>query len=335
MRKINLAAIIVAVILLGVNVFQFFFWRNMNQEQAEQYLQEVAALNATIAKYGDDVTVYTVSHAVKAGDEVKAEDLTPIKTYSSLLTDQYITNTNDIVGRFYKVHVEPGSALYRDMFMDEELEDDMRDRDITLDRMTVGLEVGDYIDIRVTLPYGDDYIVLPHKRIYAINDNTVKLYLNEIEWNTYQGCMIDYYLNKEYGFTIYADKYIEPGLQQEAVKFYAVPSNIAALMQKNPNILDKAEASSLNEWRKSLEEILVLFRDDEDTIDSDASKLAGGRGEFNESVESDRKSQAEEDAQKAAEEAEAQQNQETTNSDYWADDPAADNTTSTDEEVTQ
>ena len=89
-------------------------------------------------------------------------------------------------------------------------------------------------------------------------------------------------------------------------------------MQKNPNILDKEEAASLNQWRKSLEEILVLFRDDEDTIDSDASKLAGGRGAFNEAIENDRKSKAEADAAEAEEQ--AQQEEQAVEDDFWAED---------------
>lgn len=319
MRKINIVAIVLAALLLIANIFQFWWWHRLNEEQAQEYLQQVAALNATIASYGEDVTIYTVGKPVKAGDEVTPDILKPTKTYTSLLTDQYVTDTSSITGRYFKIAVEPGSALYKNMFMDDELEDDMRDRDITLDRMTVGIEEGDYIDIRVTLPYGDDYVVLAHKRVYAINDNTIKLHLNEIEWNTYQGALIDYYLNKDYGMTIYADRYIEPGLQQSAIRFYAVPGNIAALMQKNPNILDKDEAASLNQWRKSLEEILVLFRDDEDTIDSDAGKLSGGRSTFNEKIESDRKQKAEEDAA-AAEEA-AQQEEQTVEDDFWAEDP--------------
>ena len=70
--------------------------------------------------------------------------------------------------------------------------------------------------------------------------------------------------------------------------FYAVPSNIAALLQKNPNIVDKKEAASLNEWRHQMEELLVLFRTDEDTVEADADRLKAGRDKMNTSVEDDR-----------------------------------------------
>ena len=32
---------------------------------------------------------------------------------------------------------------------------------------------------------------------------------------------------------LYATRYVEPGLQQDAIAYYAVPDNIAALLQKN------------------------------------------------------------------------------------------------------
>lgn len=305
MRKVNIVFVVLTVVFLGINIFQFLWWKNINTETAEKYTAELASLQATLDSIGDRVTVYTVSSSKKAGDEILQEDIEEMWTYSTLITDQFVTNPDDIVGRYFKVAVNPGTTILKNMVMDEELIDSMRERDITLNRLTVGLEVGDYIDIRMTMPYGDDYVVLSHKRVYEINDATIKLYMSELEWNIFQGALIDYYLNSEYGCVIYGDKYVEPGLQEEAVNFYAVPDNIAALLQKNPNIVDKVEAASLNEWRQSIDEILVLFRDEDDTIDVDAAKLFSGRETYNGNVQGDY------EAQKAAreqEEAEALEN---------------------------
>lgn len=319
MHKLNIGLIAATVIFIGLNVFQFIFWKGTNTEVAEKYTQEIANLERELAGYGTEVTVYTVNTAVKAGDEITQDNIETMKMYSSLLTEQFVTNPDDIMGRYFKIAVNPGTPILYNMAMDEELEDSARDRDIALDRLTVGLEVGDYIDIRMTMPYGDDYVVLPHKRIYAINDNTIKLHLNEYEWNVYQGALIDYFLNAEYGCTIYGDKYIEPGIQNDAVAFYAVPTNIAALLQKNPNIIDKQEAASLNEWRKSIEELLVIFRDNDDTVDADASRLNAGRSKLTEGVESDRRTVQEEREEEAAEEAEAAESG-GVDDDFWSED---------------
>ena len=319
MRRLNIALIVLAVVAIGLNIFQFMWWKNINTQTAEKYTAELASLQAQLDSIGSRVEVYTVSTAKKAGDQITDKDITSMWTYSALISDQYVMNVDDILGRYYKIAVNPGTAITKNMVMDDELIDSMRDRDIILDRLTVGIEPGDYIDIRMTMPYGDDYVVLSHKRIQDINEATIKVYLTELEWNIYQGALIDYYLNKDYGCTIYADRYIEPGLQQSAINFYAVPDNIAALLQKNPNIVDKVEAASLNEWRKSIEEILVIFRDEEDTIDSDAAKLSEGRSTFNTSINGDYQTARDESEQRAEDEALAAGDAIT--DDFWDEEP--------------
>lgn len=317
MRRINIVSIIVAIVLLVLNVVQFFVWKGVNTENIKNYTAKITELEASLAAYGSNVTCYTVVNNVKAGDEINALELDTMTMPSSTVTSQHVTDPSLIDGRVFKIAVNPGTPITYNMTMSEVIEDDMRDRDIILDRITVGIQEGDYIDIRMTMPYGDDYVVLSHKRVYGLNGDTIKLYLSESEWMTYQGAMIDYYLNSQYGATIYADRYIEPGLQQDAVKYYAVPTNIAALMQKDPNIIDKKEISDLNDWRSSIEELLVIFRDEEDTVDADGSRFASGRSEFNETVKSAMQEKAEEDESTAEEQAVAEQ--EASEDDFWDD----------------
>lgn len=335
MNKLNIGLIVALIIFVGANVFQFIFWNNTNKETAEKYTEEVANLQATVSSYGEEIEVYTVKENVKAGDEIEEDMLETMKMYSSLMTEQYIKDPEEIIGRYYKIAVNPGTPLLKNMVMDEELVDSMRDRDIILSRVTVGLEEGDYIDVRMTMPYGDDYVVLSHKRVYSITENTIKLYLTELEWNLYQGAMVDFFLNTEYGCVIYADKYVEPGLQQKAVNYYAVPSNIAALLQKNPNIVDKEEAASLNDWRKSLEELLVIFRDNDDTVDADGSRLATGRAGLNDAVNTDQSaySEAKKEAEELAAEQEAEAEAGEEGDDYWDEDPTSDSATYVEDSV--
>lgn len=316
--KLNIALIVATVILLVLNIGQFIVWRGINVSTSETYAASIADLNATLAAYGPDVTVYTVSSAVKAGDVVASDNIEPFTIPSSVDSDQFVHNSSELVGRVFKIAVNPGTPITSNMTMSEPIEDDMRDRDIVLDRYTVGLEIGDYIDVRITMPYGDDYLVLNHKRVYDIGESTVKLYLSEFEWMQYQGAMVDYYLNQSYGATIYADKYIEPGVQQAAVKYYAVPTNIAALIQKNPNIIEKAEANDLNSWRSAIEELLIIFRDEEDTVDTDGSKFNSGRSTYNESVNSDRVTKAEETEE--TEDTTVEEEEEELGDDFWEED---------------
>lgn len=320
MRRVNIVVIVLCILFGVLNIIQFVVWRSVNTQTAEKYTAQVMELQQKINSYGSDVQCVTVKSSVKPGDMITEEVLDYVTVPSSVVTDQFVTDTSDVLGRVFKIAVNTGTPLMANMTMEEVIEDDMRDRDITLDRLTVGLVEGDYIDIRMTMPYGDEYIVLPHKRVYAINDNTIKLYLSEYEWAIYQGAMVDYYLNQSYGCTIYADKYIEPGLQNSAIAYYAPPSNIAALIAKNPNILDDIREESLKNstsWRTAIEELFVIFRDEEDTVDADASKLSSGRNSFNEAVESDRKTKASDDAESSTDEISEED-------DFWADTPTDD-----------
>lgn len=334
MRKVNIVLIVLCVLLGVLNVIQFVVWRNVNTQTAEKYTAQVMELQQKISSYGSDVQCVTVKSSVKPGDPVTDDVLDYVTCPSSIVTDQFVTDKSDVLGRVFKIGVNKGTPLMANMTMEEVIDDDMRDRDIMLDRITVGIRVGDYVDIRMTMPYGDEYIVIPHKRIYAINDNTIKLYLSEYEWALYQGAMIDYYLNQSYGCTIYADRYIEPGLQNAAIAYYAPPNNIAAMIAKNPNILDdirEESAKKTSSWRSAIDELFVIFRDEEDTVDSDASKFSAGRSTFNQSVESDRRSAAGEESEE--EEDTESDDEYADEDDFWEESPIVESTTELEDTV--
>lgn len=327
MQKLNIGITVVCALFLILNIVQFVVWRNANIASAEKYTSEIATLEQTINSYGASVTCYTVKSAVKAGDIVDMNNITPITFMSSTVTDQHITDTDVLKDKVFKIAINPNTPITSNMLMDEVLEDDARDRDITLDRMTVGISEGDYIDIRMTMPYGDDYIVLSHKRVYAVNDNTIKLYMTELEWATYLGARIDYMLNADYGLVLYADKYVEPGIQQSAVAYYAVPENIASLLSKNPNIIRDTDVDLIDQMkttRNNLNELLVIFRDELDTVDSDAAKFATGRSVFNTAVNSDRqteRSNAEQEENNGSTDDEGDVYTDEIGEDFWEDTP--------------
>ena len=302
-QKLNVVLIVLTVVFLLINVLQFVSNKKEVDKLSAEKASAVAECDNLKAEFASG-SVWTVSKPVKAGEKITSSMLHQTQIPRKYIVGAYITDESDIIGRLFKIAINPGTIITENMTMVEDVEDSMRDRDIILDRWTVGLKEGDYVDVRMTMPYGDDYVVLSHKRVYYIGADVLKMHLTEAEWLRYQGAMIDYYLNHDYGCTIYADKYIEPGLQAEAVKYYAVPTNIAALIEKDPNILDDVttEQRELNTWRNSIEELLVIFRDEDDTVDTDGSKFAAGRDAYNSSVKSGATKKAQDDAKNPPEE---------------------------------
>ena len=284
--QIIIAVVLTALIISGI-------WLLIYSSTTKKYEANIAALNAELARWGTATTVYTVASTVKSGDASTSDTMTSMTLPSTCVTADMVTNPSEVENKFYKVPLVNGVPLTKSLFMDEIISDDVRDVDLVLSRRTVGLAVGDYIDINITMPYGDDYIVIPKKRIYAVNESSVKVYLTREQWHTYQGALVDYYLNMSYGATIYAQKYVEPGLQAEATPYYAVPDNVLAVIQKDPNVVDAAYTEAAKSWRASIEQLLVIFRDDEDTVDSDGAKLSENRAKFDESVAADGTTDAE------------------------------------------
>lgn len=279
--------IIIVVTVILTNVIQGVFWFKNKANTVARYEEQQLQLVNQLQAYGSDTTCYTVKTSVKPGDEITPENIEPITYPASYVYEQMVTDANDIYGKLFKVSLAHGTPITFNMTMDDDVRADTRDYDILLDTWPVGLEVGDYIDININMPYGDRYIVVPYKRVYQVNENSLKVHFTAAELDTYLGAYVDYALNVEYGCSIYATRYVEPGLQDQAVAYYAVPTNIAALIQKNPNVVDKEELSKANEWRSSIEELLTIFRDMEDTVDTDGEKLYNQRERYNESIMSD------------------------------------------------
>lgn len=308
--------LLVTGICVATNGLQFGIQYKFRDTLKTKYTEEIAALNSSLTALGPIQDVYTVSGAVKAGDEITEDQITTMSLPSSMITETYIADPSEAIGQIYKVAINPGTPLTTDMLMSQEITDTTRDFDITVDRCTVGLTAGDYADLRITLPYGDDYVVLSHLRIESIGAQTFKVYLDERQWHTYQGALVDCYLHADQGTTIYLAKYIEPGVQKPAEEYYAVPKNIEAIMMLDPNIVDKAFIKSISNIRKPVDDIFesLVDEDVEKSIADETGKLSGGRSSYNGAVYSDFTSN-----QTASEDGETHG--------YWGDTPTEEETT--------
>ena len=289
MKAWKVIVIALAAVIVTNGVGGYFWWSSM-QSQKKQLNDEIAVLNTTLTAIGDMVTVYTVASNVRAGDEVTESSLQTMSMPSSTVGDNYITDSSEVIGKYYKVSLSPLTPLTDDCFMEDELDDTVRDIDIVVDRWTVGLQEGDYIDLRITLPRGDDYVVLSHLRVRSMGQATLKVYLTEEQWHQYVGALVDYYLNSQFGASIYAVKYVEPGVQAPAICYYAVPESVENAMLLDPNIVDKAVATANHQLREPIDKIFNEFHEKKTRLEKaqeDGGLLAGGRSTYNSAINSD------------------------------------------------
>lgn len=274
---IVVSAVVIVTVIATTIVTHFIHKREMSQLSSQ-----VATLNSTLDAIGPIVTCYTVKAVTFPGQEI-TEDIVDEQSIPKSLTNATFAKKDDIIGKYSKVAISPGTPITTDMVMSDKILDSERDIDITANRWPIGLKVGDYVDLRLTYPRGEDFIVLSHKRVMSMVDQTIKIHASEEEQVLYQAALVDFYLSRNYGSDMYLTKYIEPGIQADAKVFYSIPTRIATVVAQDPNIVDKAQVSVEKNLRSTIDAARSKFGDG----DSSGSDIKGGRDELNSKVNSD------------------------------------------------
>ena len=183
-----------------------------------------------------------------------------------------------------KIDIEKGTIVTTDMFYqeDESQERDVRLQEYNMISLPSQLQAKDYIDVRLRLPSGEDFIVLSKKYVEQADATTVWLKVDEAEIEIMSCAIVESYVIE--GSTLYAVTYTNPGLQQKVEGTYIPTGQIVELMKKNPNISD-------------LEKLAQRLRNDRNN----------DRGLINNKVEENRDNASSNVADKTAENLEKQQ----------------------------
>ena len=206
--------------------------------------------------------VYVVSTEIKSGDVVTIDKLKTQSLNSSLIPSNALTsselesksNVTDENGNLVKkvnviskINLKPGTVITTDMVKAEgEIANDLRKVECNAIQLTSQIETGKYVDVRLRLPTGGDYIVISHKKIEipSIDGvdslNTVWFELSETEILTLNCAIVESY--KIQGSLLYITEYIEPGLQENATVDYTPNNEVYELIQKDPNCVQNAVA---------------------------------------------------------------------------------------------
>lgn len=265
--------VLIILLVLSASAVQFFIWNTAFNKRVIGYEKQITTLKATLSNVGELVDIYTVRTESFPGKLIAQEDLEPVQIPASFAKDSYVLDPSSVVGKFYKIAVKPGTPLTEDLIMEDKLDDTDREMDIVANSWPSGLKEGDYVDFEITYPFGEKYIVLSHKRVKAINGTALKMILNGTERHLYSGALVDYFLHSKEGASMDMVKYPEPGAQQKAQIYYAIPKNILAVILADPNVVSKVDAA-INAQRRALIETGLSI-----VTDTVGGTLAGGRAE--------------------------------------------------------
>lgn len=195
--------------------------------------------------------VYIAKAKIPYGTQLKRELFSDAFITASI-EEAYFLGPEDF-GRYAKNDIIPEVPVMKYMVNDWKIEDDIREQEFNMFMLQSKLLKNEFVDVRITFPNGEDYIVLSKKKIQDINiaQNTIWLWLDEREILTVSSSLVDAYINK--GTKLYVVTYVEPSTQKDAKPNYPASIDIMRLMNSDPNIVNKAKLYLAEQVRLALD----------------------------------------------------------------------------------
>lgn len=233
-RNSFLLGILVAILIMGV-VVAILLMQIMKMKQAEN------------DKIANSKTLYVLNQDIKSGDTISTAKLTSTQIEKNLIPSNAASSNSLTENTVAKIDLKKGTILTAAMLdeSNETTSNDLRTQEYNMINLSSQLAGEDYIDIRLRMPSGLDYIVVSKKRIEIplINGiestNTVWLKLTEAETLLMSNAIVEAYMNE--GAVLYTAKYVDPGMQEQATPTYVPSANVQNLMSQNPNITQEAK----------------------------------------------------------------------------------------------
>lgn len=237
---------LVALIIMALVVALLLVKMKAINEEKEALLQK-------------QITVYVAANDLKSGETVTLDEDFMMSTVQTTLDQAQIISDDDfqIVDEegnvkskeiVLKVNVPSGAIVTKDMIAEsgEETTDSDRIQEFNMISLPSQLKNGDYVDIRMSIPNGQDYIVLAKKRVLGTTSTSIWLKLNELEMQLLSSAIVESYYYT--GSKLYAVPYTEPGIQEAAIPTYPVKPDVLRQIRNNPNILNEIREAYENKY---------------------------------------------------------------------------------------
>lgn len=209
--------------------------------------------NEIITEYRNNVATLYLS---KNGNrqELKMEEETGSYYTETSGNKQYVELAE--VPVIAKVDMDKNTVITIDMISksDEKTTDDLRKMEYNMLVLPSQLQSGEYIDVRLSLPSGQDYIVVSKKQVEIPqvagidSDDTIWVKLTEEEIITMNNAIVDAY--RMLGSQLKVVTYTEAGIQSAATPTYVPTREVMQLIQDNPNIIERAKNDLIRRYNE-------------------------------------------------------------------------------------
>lgn len=194
---------------------------------------------------------YVLVDDVKSGEKINIANVKSVEVTADAFPSDAISTANLTDTTIAKVDLKKGTVLSNAIVVEsnEQTTADLREQEYNMIVLPQYLEENDYIDVRLMLPTGQDYIVLSKKRVKSATEDTIWIDVGEDEIVTMSNAIVEAYIMK--GSKLYATTYTEPGNQNNATPTYPVSREVLELINSDPNIRETAKNSLWQRYNAS------------------------------------------------------------------------------------
>ena len=182
---------------------------------------------------------------------------TPISTYQSMVPQNYINSANvaNLDGNkalIAKIDMSKNTVVTTNSVVteDQTVTNDIRTMEYNMFTLPINVDIGDFVDIRITFPNGQDYIIASKKEIKNIQGNTITFELPEQDILMLNSAIVESYIMT--ASNIYIAKYVEPGLQEKATNTYTPTAEVVKLIASDSNIVSSAKKELAEKFNTDL-----------------------------------------------------------------------------------
>lgn len=191
--------------------------------------------------------VYVVSKDINSGETVSSSNLKQVLASSDAIPNNALSASDLTEDTIAKIDLKTGTVLTANMVNEknEQTTADLRIQEYNMIELQTQIQTGDYVDIRLRLPNGTDYIVVSKKKIEipeidgVESANTIRVKVAEQETLLMSNAIVEAYTMP--GSKLYVTTYVEPGVQDVATPTYLPSDRVIQLMETDPNIVAVAK----------------------------------------------------------------------------------------------
>ena len=219
-RNFLLIGLVIGLIagLIACGILYWYLTSKIDEKDSEvENLKQVAVLNKN----------------VKSGDLITSADLSSQIVNANAVPVDAIGNVSGTA--VAKIDLSSGTIISKSMLTtsDSKITKDLRQQEYNMIILPTQLSAGDYIDVRLQLPDGGDYIVISKKYVQKANTTTIWINMTEEELLIMGNAIIEYYIMT--GSKLYATKYTDPGTQEAAIPTYVPNATVVDIINSELN----------------------------------------------------------------------------------------------------